>query len=136
MIFCYLSRKKNNHECSFMCIHGYEFQAFFSVIFLCFLFSFYRKNLASSAILVLTTCLTIVGFGLCGNNVSKSTREHRFWTKKHTKVVKKRYFTLKNRLGARNRKFRFCCSRLVAQRLLLRTCCSGLVAQDLLLRAL
>ena len=36
----------------------------------------------------MTTSLTIYGFGLCGNSVDKSTRKHRFRTKKHQKVNK------------------------------------------------
>ena len=36
----------------------------------------------------LTTALTIYGFGLRGNSAEKSTRKHRFWTKKHQKVNK------------------------------------------------
>ena len=36
----------------------------------------------------MTTPLTIYGFGLRGNSANKSTRKHRFRTKKHQKVNK------------------------------------------------
>ncbi len=48
---------------------------------------------------VLTTFLTIYRIGLLGNSAHKRPRKHRFRTKKHTKVVKKRYFTAMELFG-------------------------------------
>ena len=47
----------------------------------------------------MTTPLTIYRFGLRGNSANKSTRKHRFRTKKHQKVKKSSQKTTSNRFG-------------------------------------